>query len=260
MFSAWGMWFMPYAVSQMGGPQDLVTKLLDSQQPVRNAADAEDYLARLAAYPRAIDETIAKIEHDRRLGVVPPGFVIDKTIATLAAPSDDDPSQHPLVVALATKVRAAGLPNPEAWTKRASALVAMASCRPTRGWLPSCSRCARAPVTNRASGGCRKGDALYQAMILHMTDTRMSPRQIHDLGLAEVARILGEMDTILRAEGYTTGSVGERMARLSATSGLSIRTTPRARPGCSPTRTPSSPRSRRCCRNGSARCRRNRSS
>ena len=72
VFSAWGMWFMPYAVSQIGGPQDLVTKLLDSQQPVRNAAEAEDYLTRLQAYARTIDETILKIEHDRRLGVVPP--------------------------------------------------------------------------------------------------------------------------------------------------------------------------------------------
>jgi hypothetical protein len=61
-----------------------------------------------------------------------------------------------------------------------------------------------------------QGDALYQAMILHMTDTTLTPRQIHDLGLAEVARILGEMDTILRAEGYTEGSVGKRMEALSA--------------------------------------------
>ena len=215
VFSAWGMWFMPYAVSQLGGPQDLVTKLLDSQQPVRNAADAEDYLTRLEAYARTIDETIAKIEHDRRLGVVPPGFIIDQAIATLAPPSDGDPAQHPLVVALATKARHAGLPQPDAWTKRASALV-------TNGVLPANARLAAKLQSMRAGASdvpgiwrLPKGDALYQAMILHMTDTTLSPRQIHDLGLAEVARILGEMDTILRAEGYTEGSVGKRMATLT---------------------------------------------
>ena len=215
VFSAWGMWFMPYAVSQLGGPQDLVTKLLDSQQPVRNAADAEDYLTRLQAYARTIDETIVKIEHDRRLGVVPPGFILDKAIATLAPPSDSDPAQHPLVIALATKARDAGLPQPDAWTKRASALV-------TNGVLPANARLAAKLQSMRAGASdvpgiwrLPKGDALYQAMILHMTDTTLSPRQIHDLGLAEVARILGEMDTILRAEGYTEGSVGKRMATLT---------------------------------------------
>ena len=216
VFSAWGMWFMPYAVSQLGGPQDLVTKLLDSQQPVHNAADAEDYLTRLEAYARTIDETIAKIEHDRRLGVVPPGFIIDKAIATLAPPGNGDPAQHPLVLALATKARDAGLPQPDAWTKRAAALVA-------NGVLPANARLAAKLQSMRAGASDEpgiwrlpKGDALYQAMILHMTDTRMSPREIHDLGLAEVARILGEMDTILRAEGYTEGSVGKRMETLGA--------------------------------------------
>ena len=216
VLSTWGMWFIPYAVSQIGGPQDLVTKLLDSQQPVRNAAEAEDYLVRLEAYARTIDETIAKIEHDRRLGVVPPGFVLDKAIATLAPPSADGPAQHPLVVALETKARAAGLPRPDAWTKRATALVA-------DGVLPANARLAAKLQSMRAGASDEpgiwrlpQGDALYQAMILHMTDTTLSPRQIHDLGLAEVARILSEMDTILRAEGYTEGSVGKRMEALGA--------------------------------------------
>jgi len=37
-----------------------------------------------------------------------------------------------------------------------------------------------------------RGAALYQAMILHMTDTTLSPQQIHGIGLAEVARITAE--------------------------------------------------------------------
>ena len=120
------------------------------------------------------------------------------------------------MIALATKARDAGLPQPDAWTKRATALVA-------NGVLPANARLAAKLQSMRAGASDEpgiwrlpKGDALYQAMILHMTDTPLSPRQIHDLGLAEVARILGEMDTILRAEGYTEGSVGKRMETLGA--------------------------------------------
>ena len=215
VYSAWGMWYMPYAVSHMGGPQDVVTKLLDSQQPVRSAAEAEDYLARLAGYATTIDQTIAKIEYDRRLGVVPPGFVLDKTIATLVPPADGDPARHPLVLALAAKAREAGLAQVDDLAKRAAALVA-------DGVLPANARLAAKLQSLRAGASDEpgiwrlpQGDALYQAMILHMTDTTLSPRQIHDLGLSEVARILGEMDAILRAEGYTEGSVGQRMATLT---------------------------------------------
>ncbi len=58
------------------------------------------------------------------------------------------------------------------------------------------------------------GEAFYRAMIRHMTDTTMDPREIHEIGLAEVKRITTEMDAILRAEGYTEAPVGERMSAL----------------------------------------------
>jgi len=60
------------------------------------------------------------------------------------------------------------------------------------------------------------GPALYAAMIRHMTDTEAEPEQIHRTGLAEVERILAEMDAILRREGYSEGSVGQRMQQLNA--------------------------------------------
>jgi uncharacterized protein (DUF885 family) len=47
-----------------------------------------------------------------------------------------------------------------------------------------------------------------------MTDAERSPDEVHRIGLNEVARITAEMDAILESEGYTEGSVGERMQRL----------------------------------------------
>jgi hypothetical protein len=138
--------------------------------------------------------------------------------SSLAPPQDADPAQHPLVLALAGKAREAGLPQVENLSSRAAALVA-------DGVLPANARLAAKLQSMRAGASDEpgiwrlpQGEALYQAMILHMTDTTLSPRQIHDLGLAEVARILGEMDAILRAEGYKEGSVGQRMATLTGDS------------------------------------------
>ena len=58
------------------------------------------------------------------------------------------------------------------------------------------------------------GKALYTAMIEHMTDTTYTAEEIHQIGLDEVARITGEMDTILKSQGYKDGSVGDRMKQL----------------------------------------------
>ena len=43
----------------------------------------------------------------------------------------------------------------------------------------------------------------------------MTPEQVHELGLAEVARISAEMDAILREQGLTEGSIGERVQQLA---------------------------------------------
>jgi uncharacterized protein (DUF885 family) len=62
------------------------------------------------------------------------------------------------------------------------------------------------------------GEALYAAMIRHMTDSNLSADEIHRTGLDEVDRITRQMDEVLRAEGYTEGTVGERMQRLNVES------------------------------------------
>jgi uncharacterized protein (DUF885 family) len=51
-------------------------------------------------------------------------------------------------------------------------------------------------------------------MLRQQTTTEYTPEQIHALGLSEVARITSEMDALLRAQGLTAGSVGERMRAL----------------------------------------------
>jgi uncharacterized protein (DUF885 family) len=58
------------------------------------------------------------------------------------------------------------------------------------------------------------GAAYYATVLRQQTTTDYTPEQIHALGLSEVARITAEMDTLLRAQGLTAGSVGERMRAL----------------------------------------------
>ncbi|WP_447397433.1 DUF885 family protein, partial [Staphylococcus aureus] len=94
----------PYAVVQNVGSWLDVPQLLDGDQPVRDKADAEAYLARLAAMPAQLDGETTRIAQARGMGVVPPAFLLDKTIAgmtrTIAEAANTD---GPLVGPLARK-------------------------------------------------------------------------------------------------------------------------------------------------------------
>jgi uncharacterized protein (DUF885 family) len=61
------------------------------------------------------------------------------------------------------------------------------------------------------------GDAYYRHLLREQTSTRMTPQEVHDLGLAEVARIEAEMKAILlaQAELRPQESVAQALARLA---------------------------------------------
>jgi uncharacterized protein (DUF885 family) len=59
------------------------------------------------------------------------------------------------------------------------------------------------------------GAAYYAVALRQMTTTDYTPEQVHALGLAEVARITQQMDTLLEAQGLIQGSVGQRMTALA---------------------------------------------
>lgn len=213
--SDWGMWYVPYPVTQLSGPQDAVPKLLESQHTVRSAADAENYLSRLAAYGATVDDAIGKIEHDRKLGVVPPDFILGKALATLRSHDTPDAATHPLVVSFREKLGGTDIATADALVERARLLVADVVLPANRRLAAKLETLRAEAVHDAGIWRLPKGPELYQAMILHMTDTTMSPQQIHDLGLAEVARITSEMDVLLKAQGHSSGSVGDRMTALS---------------------------------------------
>jgi uncharacterized protein (DUF885 family) len=59
-----------------------------------------------------------------------------------------------------------------------------------------------------------QGAAVYANALDRFTTTNLTPEQIHQTGLQQVARIEGQMDGILKSLGRTQGSVRERMDKL----------------------------------------------
>ena len=197
----------PYGVIQNVGAWLDVPQMLDGDQPVRNAADAEAYLARLAAMAAQLDGETVRIRQAREQGLVPPAFLLDKTITgmtrTIAEAANAD---GPLVGPLARKTRAI----PGDWTARATRIV-------RSGILPSLERqlaelrAQRAVATDAAGMGSRPhGPEWYDWGLRASTTIGRSPTELHQMGRARLADLQAQMDAILRKEGLTQGSVAER--------------------------------------------------
>ena len=61
-----------------------------------------------------------------------------------------------------------------------------------------------------------QGRRLYAAALEQATTTKFTPDEVHKLGLAQVAEISAQLDTILKSQGMTKGSVGDRLTALNA--------------------------------------------
>ncbi|MBV8594320.1 MAG: DUF885 family protein, partial [Caulobacteraceae bacterium] len=91
----------PYELSQLTGAYQSAPDFLDTRQPVANASDAEAYLDRLAGFAVVLDQELEVARHDAALGVIPPDFIIERTLAQMRGLAATPASTSRLVNALA---------------------------------------------------------------------------------------------------------------------------------------------------------------
>jgi prolyl oligopeptidase len=203
-------------VSQQGGPH-LAFAELPSFHPFDTAEHAEAYVARLRAFPGLVDQMIANLRSGAARHVVAWRGSIERSVPQareLAAAGPD--GKHPLSVA----PDAMGERIPAAERERIAAAIGAAvaeSVRPAYARLADFLETEYLPAC-RAEPGIRslpRGEERYAFEVRRHTTTDLPPREVHELGLREIARIRGEMETIRAAVGFD-GSLQEFFAHLRA--------------------------------------------
>ncbi len=203
----------PYLVSQQTGAFSSVPELLDAQHAVASAEDAEAWLSRMEAFAAELDQENERVGRDVGLGVIPPGFILDTALGQMtkfrATPAD----QSRLSTALARKAKAAGLPGD--WAARAAALTDQ-KIYPALDRQIAVLKAARTKATDEAGVWRLPDGAAYYDWLLKVgTSTAKTPDEVHAMGLEQVAAITARIDTLLKAQGLTQGTVGERVTALS---------------------------------------------
>jgi uncharacterized protein (DUF885 family) len=206
----WSYRNSPYPVAQNFGAFVETPDLLDSNHVVKTPADAEAYLARIRAYARQLDGETERLRHDAGLGVILPDFLLDKTIRQMKAARARPVAEWGLVTSLAGRTSA----MPGHYALRAAQL-AQAEVAPALDRQLAELQRQRARADGRA--GCWKlpqGDAFYAWCLRAGTTTTRTPDEVHRMGLEQLAELQARMEPILRAQGLTQGTVGERMTAL----------------------------------------------
>jgi uncharacterized protein (DUF885 family) len=202
----------PYTVSQLGGAYQQIPDFLDSQHRIETADDAEAYLSRLSAFAAGMDAERARMQAEFAAGAVPPDFVIDRTLTQMDAITGTAVADSVMTKSLARRTAEKDISGD--WAARAEAIL-------TNEVYPAIQRQADAFKTVRPNathdGGVWRlpdGEAYYRFGLKYYTTSSMTPDEVHQMGLEQVAEISARTDALLKAQGLTQGSVGARVAAL----------------------------------------------
>jgi uncharacterized protein (DUF885 family) len=203
----------PYRIFQQGGAYFQTPDFLNTAHTIVTAADCEAYLARLDALARNLrmDTQVQKAEAAR--GYLAPAWSLDLTLSQMAKLRGQPAASSSIVQSLVRRAAAKGIAGD--WQGRAAAIVEKSIYPALDEQIALIT--ALKPKTAAGDGIWRapKGEDIYGAALAQATTTDMTAQQVHQMGLTQVAEISAQLDEILKAQGYTKGSIGERLAALN---------------------------------------------
>lgn len=183
-----------------------------AQMSAVTVQDYENIVARIDATPAYADQVIEMLEDAITVGVTQPRYIAEMIAGQADAQAAPTAGESPMLAAFrsfpddfdgdrARELRESAERSysehfQPAWIKLAAFM---------RGPYAAAGR-AELAATSLPDGAVR-----YAYLVRRYTTTDLTPEEIHELGLSEVARIEVEMDQIARSEGYESAAAYERM-------------------------------------------------
>lgn len=192
-------------ISQMGGVQQSVAQQLE-EMPTDKLKGYENILARMRTAPVLIDQNVDLLRRGLAKGVTPPQIVLRDVPQQILNVIPEDPWKSALLEPFKEFPESIAAADRERFKTEAVKVY--------QDQLVPAYRKLHDFVVNEYIPGSREtigwnalpdGAAWYAQIVKQQTTTNLSPEQIHEIGLREVARIRGEMEKII-AETKFTGS------------------------------------------------------
>jgi len=205
-----------FVFRQLRGLHVALVDSIAERSTLRRPRDVENYLERLSKVAEQIDQGIARARVAAAKGLIPPRFILERSLQQVEMFLEPAPPQNIYVTSLA---RRAG--TIEGWAPdRLTAAVTRATrvvdeqVRPAYARVQALLQELLPRATDDAGISQRPdGAAAYAQALAYFTSTKLTADEIHAIGLREVARLEREMDGLLRQLGFSEGSFGERLGR-----------------------------------------------
>ena len=177
---------------------------LGEQQPFHRYADYDNYLARLSHIQETLGNVADISRKGAREGYVQPCVTLGNVENSIRGAISPDPTKSRFYVPFAGP-KPATVSDPQ-WADlqaRARTLIATRVNPAYENWAnvyrsdvgPKCRK-------SIAVSAMPQGREYYAFLVRQQTTTNLTPDQIHQLGLSEVARIRAEMEKVARDAGY----------------------------------------------------------
>ncbi|WP_116810988.1 DUF885 domain-containing protein [Steroidobacter cummioxidans] len=201
-------WPEPYSVHQLGGTYRGIPDFLHNQHTIETREDAEAYVSRVVAFAKQLDNETGRLKSEYAMGVIPPNFAIDRTIALMDGMLAQKPSQTKLVTSIDTRARAKNIAGD--WGAQVTRIVEQ-QVHPALRRQRECFADIRPKSTSDAGvWKLPKGEEYYNYALRYATTTSLSAEEIHRVGLEQMAELSARADRIMKSQGMTRGTVGER--------------------------------------------------
>ncbi len=211
--------YYDYPVNQMFGVQSNLPSFMEDAHKLEDKSDAEAYIARLSKFDTKFEQVLEGLKIRESKGIIPPRFVITRVLdemngfigkgepkIELETQEENPVYQNILYSNFKSKVSEIENLSEEEKTK----LVSLAEEEIRNTVFPAYQSLITyfSSLHDKATDddGVWKfpdGDKYYRYQLKQNTTVDLDPEEIHNIGLAEVARIKKEMWDIILAEGYT---------------------------------------------------------
>jgi uncharacterized protein (DUF885 family) len=165
--------------------------------------DYDDWVGRMQSFPAYMDENIALMQEGIKQHVLLPRVIGEKILAQLNGMDWQDPTKHGFYKPFAKMPGTLSVRDKERLTSAAQASI-KSSVLPAFQRLRDFLQKEYVPASFEQVGAWQvpNGDATYAYLADSMTTTKLTPSDIHEIGLREVDRIGAEMEKVKDQTGF----------------------------------------------------------
>jgi uncharacterized protein (DUF885 family) len=210
--------FHNYPVNQSFGIQSGMLSFMESSHNINSEKEALAYISRLEAFKLKFDQLLEGLKAREEQNIIPPKFVIKRVITEMSNFVNSPMEENILYESFNIKInKVEDIKDKEALLEQVKTAINSSVFPAYQSLIDYFTELEPKATNDDGVWKFPNGDEYYAYQLRSHTTLNITPQEVHDIGLTEVARIQKEMKTTLFSLGYadTTQNIMHYMHELS---------------------------------------------